>query len=145
MTYFELVGGGNFIRIDLISLAHPNADIDWDRNWINSKVTVKAGGFSGQFECYLMTTDFERFKHELSRLYENLEGKALFTTIEGQVKINIKGDGLGHFEADCSVMDFAGTGNTLEFEINFDQTGIPEMVSQLNYITKTFPISGELK
>ena len=143
--YFELKDSGDFIRIELINLNYPNAELDWDRNWIKSKVIVRAGGFSGQFQCDLMTTDFERFKQSLSQLYDKLDGTASFDTIEGQIEIKINGDGIGHFEADCSVMDDAGMGNKLDFEINFDQTIIPEMVRQLNNITKTFPISGDLK
>ena len=143
--YFELKDSGDFIRIGLINLTHPNAENDWDRNWIRSKVTVKAGGFSGQFECNLMTTDFERFKRGLSILYDKLDGTASFDTIEGQVTIKIMGDGIGHLVADCSVMDDAGLGNKLEFEINFDQTVIPDLVRQLDEITWAFPISGDLK
>ncbi|SIN70035.1 WapI family immunity protein [Algoriphagus halophilus] len=143
--YFELKDSGDFIRIELMNLNYPNAELDWDRNWIKSNVIVKAGGFSGQFECDLMTTDFERFKKSLSQLYDKLDGTASFNTMEGQVEIKIKGDGIGHFEADCSVMDDAGIGNKLDFEINFDQTIISEMVRQLNDITKTYPISGDLK
>ncbi len=142
--YFEIKDSGDFIRIELTDLSHPNAELDWDKNWIKSKVMIKAGGFSGQFKCDLMTTDFERFKQDLSILYNKLEGTALFDTLEGQLKIIIKGDGIGHFEADCSAMDFAGTGNRLDFEINFDQAIIPEMVRQLENITRTFPVSGNL-
>lgn len=144
-TYFELKDSGDFIRIDLQNLNYPTAELDWDRNWIKSKVTVKAGGFSGRFSCDLMTTDFERFKRGLTLLYDKLDGTASFDTIEGQVEIKIKGDGIGHFEANCFVMDQAGIGNKLDFEINFDQTIIPEMIRQLNDITTTYPISGDLK
>ena len=144
-TYFELKDSGDFIRLELNHLNYPNAELDWDRNWIKSKVIVKAGGFSGQFNCDLKTTDFERFKRSLSKLYDQLKGTASFETIEGQIKIRIKGDGLGHFEADCSVMDDAGIGNKLDFEINFDQTIIPEMVRQLEIVAETFPVTGDLK
>mgnify|MGYP003110328123 CR=1 FL=1 len=143
--YFELKDSGDFIRIELMNLNYPNAELDWDKNWIASKVIVNAGGFSGQFECDLMTTDFEKFKQSLSLLYNKLDGLSSFDTMEGQVEIKIKGDGIGHFEADCSVMDDAGMGNKLDFKISFDQTIIPELVNQLNDITKAYPISGDLK
>jgi hypothetical protein len=142
--YFELKDSGDFIKIDLIHLSHPNAELDWDRNWIEANVTVKAGGFSGHFNCALMTTDFVRFRNQFADLYNKLDGTAKFDTIEGQIIIIIKGDGIGHFEANCSVMDIAGLGNKLDFEINFDQTFIPEMIRQLENINKTFPVFGEL-
>ncbi|MBK7484233.1 MAG: hypothetical protein IPI72_16170 [Flavobacteriales bacterium] len=142
-TYFEIGDSRDFIRIDLIALSFPNAELDWDRNWIKSIVTVKAGGFSGQFHCNLMTIDFQQFEQQLAPLYNRLDGTAIFDTMEGQVSIKINGDGIGHFGANCSVMDFAGTGNQLDFEIGFDQTNISDMIRQLGTIIKLFPVSGD--
>lgn len=141
MLYFELKYNGDFLRIELLNLAYPDSRLDWDRKWINSNASLKVGGFSGQFDCLLMTTDFDRFNKEFTPLYEKLDGTATFNTIEGQIEIKIKGDGIGHFEAVCRVMDFAGTGNTLEFRLNFDQTIIPELVNQLENITRTYPVT----
>ena len=42
-TYFELKNNGDFIRINLIELSHPYAELDCDRSWIKANVTVKAG------------------------------------------------------------------------------------------------------
>ena len=141
ITFFELKGSGEFLRINVIGLAHPDAKEDWDRKWVKSKVSLKAGGFIGQFACDLMTSDFQQIKEQLSELYEKLDGIAIFDTIEDQIKIKIKGDGIGHFMADCIVMDSPGTGNSLEFELEFDQTYIPEMINQLENITRTLPTS----
>ena len=143
--FFELKGSGEFLRIDVIGLAHPDAKDNWDRKWVKSKVSLKAGGFTGQFACDLMTPDFQQFKEQLSELYEKLNGIAIFDTIEGQIKIRLKGDGIGHFMADCIVRDSPGTGNSLEFELEFDQTYIPEMINQLENITRTFPTSATQK
>ena len=140
--FFELKEREDFLQIELIGFAHPEAELDWDRNWIKSKLTLKAGGFSGQFDCDLMTTDFVRFKEQLSRLYEKMDGIAIFETREEQVAIRIEGDGIGHFQADCIAMDFPGTGNKLEFGLNFDQTFIPDLVRQLKAITQIFPKQG---
>ena len=145
IPYFEIKGSGDFIRVELVHLAHPNAEDYWDKNWVKSKITVKAGGFSGEFSCDLMTTDFVRFQEQFFRLYDKLDGAAIFDTIEEQINIKIKGDGFGHFEANCIAVDYAGTGNTLEFLINFDQTIIPHVVRQLASITKSFPVTGSLE
>lgn len=65
--------------------------------------------------------------------------------MENQVDIKIKGDGIGHLNAECEVMDFAGMGNKLIFEINFDQTHIPKLLNELGKIISKFPKIGELK
>lgn len=144
-NFFQIKGGADFLRIEIIRFAHPGAELDWDRNWVKSKLTLEAGGFSGQFDCDLVTTDFKRFREQLSELYEKMDGIALFDTIEEQVNIRIKGDGIGHFKADCNVMDNPGTGNSLGFELEFDQTFVPQIINQLDKIMRTFPTSATQK
>ena len=144
-TFFEISDSGDLIRIELIGLNYPDAELDWDRNWLRSFVKVKAGVFSGEFKADFMTVDFVGFKNELANLYEKLNGIAIFQTLESQVEIKIVGDGIGHLNAKCVVMDGAGIGNKLEFEISFDQTHIPKILNQLKNITNKFPKTGELK
>lgn len=144
-TYFEISENGNLIRIDILGLNYPNAEDDWDRNCLKSIISAKADAFSGNFKADLMTTDFETFKNELTNLYDKLKGIATFNTLESQVDIKITGDGIGHLKAKCEVMDYAGIGNKLEFEIDFDQTQIPKIVNQLENIITKFPVSGDLK
>lgn len=138
-TYFEISESENLIRIELVELNHPTAELDWDRNWISGLVTVKAGVFHGQFKANFMKVDFTNFKDELITLYDKLNGYATFQPLEDQVSINIVGDGVGHLNAQCIVMDEVGHGNKLEFEIDFDQTYIPKILHQLEKIILLFP------
>lgn len=143
-TYFEISESGNLIRIQLIGLNQPNAELDWDKNWIRGIVKVNAGAFSGEFKADFMTTDFMNFKNELAKLYEKLNGIATFYTLEEQVLVKVVGDGIGHLKADCVVMDNVGIGNRLEFEIDFDQSQIPKILNELERITAKFPQIGKL-
>jgi hypothetical protein len=136
----EISENGDLIRIDIIGLENPNAVLDYDMDWIKSNITVKAGRFSGYFSASLMTNDFEVFKSELEILYNKLDGIALFQTLENQIYIKVVGDGIGHLNAKCRFMDFAGHGNELIFEMNFDQTQIPKIINQLEKITKKYKI-----
>ena len=93
-----------------------------------------------------MTVDFGIFKRELFRLYDNLKGVANFNDLEGYLKLKITGDGIGHFEADVKACDQPGVNaSELTFAMGFDQTGIKELVNQLDRITKQFPITGDFK
>lgn len=140
--FYELKGSGDFVRITPMILSPVESPSDWESSWIKCLVSVKAGGFLGSFKCDLQKNDFGIFKDELSQLYDELEGKAFFHSLEGQIEIEIKGDGIGHFVASCCVMDSAGVGNKLEFELSFDQTIIPEMAKQLSNITDLFMVTG---
>lgn len=142
--YFELTGSGDMVRLEPKTLARGSGELtDWDRNWINTLVTVKGGHFTGQFEAMFMTTDFERFKQELKPLYDNLKGTAKFSGFEGQLELKIKGDGIGHFEVDVLACDQPGIGGVLTFKMSFDQTIIKDLVEQLDSITRKFPIVGD--
>jgi hypothetical protein len=87
--YFEINNSGNLVRLEPVGLIKYNSDLDWDKNWVKTNVTIKGGMFSGQYEADFMTVDFERFKQELSPLYNNLKGTASFNDLEGYLKLKI--------------------------------------------------------
>lgn len=142
--YFEIFDAGDFVRLEPIELIKYNSDVDWDKNWIKTKVTIKGGKFSGQYLGDFMTIDFEKFKQELSILYNNLQGIANFNDLESYLELKITGDGIGHFEVDVKACDQPGVNaSELTFTMGFDQTEIKELVNQLDRITKQFPITGD--
>jgi hypothetical protein len=141
-TCFEMFDAGDIVRLEPIELIDYGSDVDWDKNWVKTRVTIKSGKFSGQYKGDFMTVDFEKLKQELSRLYENLKGTADFADTEGYLELKIKGDGLGHFEVNVSACDQPTFGNKLTFTMAFDQTTIKELVGQLDRITRQFPIIG---
>ena len=132
--FFAITDGPDIIKIQPLKWTYPDAELDSDKNWIQSKITVKLGAFRGEVYCELMTTDFELFKRQIKSLYNNLKGTASFKPIEQQIELKIEGDGIGHFIVDSEVMDDVGIGNRLISKITFDQTQIPLMVKQLNSI-----------
>jgi hypothetical protein len=142
-TYFEITDAGDIIRLEPINLSYPNADLDWDRSWLKTKVTVQGRVFSGQFVAEFMTVDFEKFRRELKALDKDFNGNATFKPIEEQLVLSIKGDGLGHFEVDCEATPEHHLGQTLTFSMSFDQTQLKDYVRQLDRITKAFPIDGD--
>lgn len=71
-----------------------------------------------------------------------LNDTATFKTLEGQIEVRCVGDGIGHFTVECSAMDQPGIGNELNVTMSFDQTIIPDLLRQLDKITRTFPIQG---
>lgn len=119
---------------------HENSQDYWDGNWLESKIDIRVGGFSGHLRASLRADEFQRFKDQLAKLYTELKGTAKFTALEHWLTIQVKGDGLGHFEAECQAMDGAGTGNLLEFRLAFDQTDIPAIVKGLELILRAFPV-----
>ena len=144
-TFFEIADSGDYVRVEALEFAHYDAELDWDKNWLKSKVIVKAGSFSGEYNAEFMTTDFARFKKDFSALYDNLSGGAMFNDVERYLELRIIGDGNGHFKMNVIANDMPGIyGSQLTFEIDFDQTYINNIVRQLNKITDAFPVVGKL-
>lgn len=143
-TYFEIFDGGDIIRVEPYQAIKYDSALDWDRNWIKTKITVKGGAFSGHYVADFMTTDFELLKRDIKKLDKDFNGTANFEPLEGQLKLNISGDGLGHFEVKCIAQDQPGIGGTLSFTLSFDQTELARLINELDKITKAFPISGDM-
>lgn len=142
--YFEIFDAGDMVRLEPLELIKYDSDLDWDKNWVKTNVTVKGGKFSGQYSGDFMTVDFAKFKQELSLLYNNLKGTAKFNDLEGYLELKITGDGIGHFGVDVKACDHPGIyASELTFTMGFDQTVIKDLINQLDIITQQFPIIGD--
>ena len=121
---------------------YPEATDYWDGNWIYADVTVVAGAFRGSFEANLRADEFERFRDQLRPLRESLVGRAVFDPMEPWLRIEIEGDGKGHFRAACRAADAPEVGNVLAFGVEFDQTELPGILKGLDAICEAFPVVG---
>lgn len=111
MTSLRFQIGGvdeEFVRIEVIA---SNGD-----GWLPSHITIRTGGFHGNFSADLDSWGFARFATELKSLYADLKRSATFTTYERQLELTIVGDGIGHMRLHGEAMDYAGTGNKLIFQ-----------------------------
>jgi hypothetical protein len=110
----------------------PEAASDSGYGWLSARVRINVGGFVGDVSMSLLFSELIRFKEELEPLYRTLRGKAELKTIEGQLHVVVEVDKLGHVKASGELLDAAGIGNALRFEIRFDQTLLWHTVSELD-------------
>jgi len=115
----------------------------WDGNWLQATIEITTGGFRGRFDAMLRAEDFVRFREQLRPLNERLSGVARFDTMEEWLRIEVDGDGKGHFRADCSATDQPGVGNRLTFAVDIDQTELPRILRALDAICDEFPLVGK--
>ncbi|AWA31060.1 hypothetical protein HYN48_13735 [Flavobacterium magnum] len=97
-TYFEIFDSGSFIKLEPIEYTYLSAEMDWDKNWIKTKVEIRLENFTGNYIAEFTTLDFEDFERQISALYDNLNGTASFSDMENYLELRIVGDGIGHFE-----------------------------------------------
>jgi hypothetical protein len=77
----------------------------------------------------------------LKKLYSFESSQGEFRTLESQLHIEIRGDRRGNFEATCKAED-SSCGNCLKFTLEFDQTYIPRMLTELDAIIEAYPVFG---
>jgi hypothetical protein len=131
----------DYLQILVDKYSYPNSNDFWDGNWMDTKINIKAGAFIGSFVAQIRNVDFLDFNKGLGNLYNKLDGFANFNCLEDFLEIKIKGDGLGHFSADCIANDKQTiSGNKLEFSLEFDQTEIISLTNMIDKILDKFPI-----
>lgn len=145
--YFEIRSAPNVLRLSPIRLLYPDAEHSWERNWIETQVSVVGGSFSGTYSAGFMTVDFEYLKQELNALHNNLAGTVIFSNqYEEQLELKFIGDGIGHLEVIITASDrFDMYAAKLSYTMDFDQTYLNAWIKQLNDITRRFPIQGDFK
>lgn len=136
------LGGDKRDYVTIRVNSRSNAPDYWDGNWMVCIVEVHAGGFRGQFEANLRTDEFERFHNEVKPLYDKLTGKAAFRAMEEQLVLELEGDGRGHIHIRGQACDMAGTGNTLNFKLDIDQTQLFGTMAQVGELLNRFPVRG---
>lgn len=72
---------------------------DCSDSWIDADVEVAAAAFHGSFAAQARAWGLARFRAQLRPLYTQLSGRAVFTTDEAWLLVEIVDDGKGHFHA----------------------------------------------
>jgi len=86
----------------------PEASDYWDGNWVYATIQIRAGAFRGEYEALLRTDELASFRDQLATLHAALNGSATFETMEHWLRVDIQGDGRGHFLAHCEARDQPG-------------------------------------
>ena len=137
--HFEIKESGDFIGIDVLGFEYATTENDWDRRWLQTKISLKAGAFSGSYRASMINSEFVILYNEFSNLYDNLHGEINFKCVEHHLKLEIKGDGIGHFHTKVVSNDNSYNGAELTFYLDFDQTFLPEILNSLERIIKIYP------
>jgi hypothetical protein len=132
------------LLIKIFGRTYPSCDDYWDGNWLSSDIHISSGAFTGHItnDVYLRTNEFESFLTQIEPLCESLKGTAEYASLEQQIELRIRGDGSGRFTAEGFVIDKHCEGNKLNFSIHFDQSNLPQTISNLKELLEKYPVVG---
>jgi hypothetical protein len=128
------------VEIDVLSYEQPaNSSDRHDRNWLRSEVRVQAGSYGGSESISILTWDLTSFLKQLEKLHDKLKGAATFDPLEGQIKLELKGDGRGQISLIGHISNSHPHATTLTFHLGFDQTYLADSIAQLRRVVAQFP------
>ncbi|RGP55143.1 MULTISPECIES: WapI family immunity protein [Pseudomonas] len=126
--------GGEEAEYVRVSIREENGD-----GWFSAAVEVVVGGFRGSYSASFNSWAFSSFEAQLEKMHRDLSGSALFTSYEAQLELVLECDLKGHIRLRGEATDYAGTGNTLVFELEIDQTHVPGIINTLQAALKRYP------
>lgn len=112
----------------------------YDDNWLVVSVRLRVGQFSAEFDAAFLTQEIVDFKNELQKLYDTLKGMARFSTIEGQVSLEVVVNDCGNMIVSGVVVDNLSLGNKLEFSFQSDQTYLKTALKEIDEVVSRFPV-----
>jgi len=133
---------GDYLKLSVICRSHPDKNDYWDGNWLRATVDLRAGGFRGTVEGDIRADEIAGFLVPLWKLHQSLQGIAQFETLETWLSLRATGDGCGHIDVECEILDQPGIGNRLVCTLKSDQTYIKNTIAELAAAVEAFPVIG---
>jgi hypothetical protein len=114
--------GGDRLTVEIVGYLAPEPESPIDADWLRCSVEVSAGAFQGAFPALLRVDELEGLYAIIDRLYDDLRGNDSWHTAEGQIELDLGGDGLGHITVRARCSDVAASDNRLMLTLTLDQT-----------------------
>lgn len=138
----QIRGDGNIIQIEVFGYERPDANDEYDANWLRARCSVTVAEFSAVLSLALVAHDFAQFADELEQAVQRLKGTAIFSTVEAGLAIEIKFTTAGHAEVFGSArsQSIVPDVSVLSFSFETDQSFLAHTVRQLKTIVSRFPV-----
>ena len=133
----QIRGDGNAIQIEVFGYEWPDADDEYDANWLRARCSVTVAEFSAVLSLALVTHDFARFADGLEQAVQLLRGTAAFSTAEAGLAVEVKFTTAGHAEVFGSVRSqtsFVPDRSLLAFSFETDQSYLAHTVRELRAV-----------
>ena len=119
------------LGFDLLERAHSTEPYE---DWIRLGVTVKTRTFHGAFDWSITSQDLRTLRDYFSRFYDQVGREQIlkFEPVEPNVEFVFRAAGGGNVEVDYKFQGELAWGPTLTGSCSFDQSHIPEILTQLD-------------
>lgn len=103
-----------------------------------SSIEIESSGYQVKGSFYITTAELFSFYKQLQECYNTLKGTAVLANYEGNLRLTVEMDGLGHARISGFFREKLHEGNELRFELQTDQTYLFQPVSGLSDIVSVY-------
>lgn len=136
-------GTDKLLRIVIQKRSNEHATDFLDANWLDCTIEARTGHFSGQYPAALRAEAFASFKDQLKELQHLDKGNAYFDSMEPYLKINLKADCKGRYDAVCLARETLNSNaSELKFSIPLDAMGLRQLIESLDRICSAYRVIG---
>ena len=108
-----------------------------------TRLLATAPGFRADFTASLNLSELVDLHEQILLMRTTLQGRAELKAWDGWIDLKAELDRTGHVLWSVDIAYPTGSpGARLQFEINNDQTYLPDILNQLNTVLETFPVRG---
>jgi len=130
------------LRLWVHGLEFPDSDDYWDVNWLRVTAEYRAGESRVRAHGpFVHLGEVLALLEGCEALHRTLEGSAALSCIEPTLRVDLKGDGLGHVGCVVSLTPDHLTEEHC-FRSEIDQTFLPDIVQACRRILERWPIRG---
>lgn len=141
-----LAGEGCVLVLRVLGYERPDELTGADANWLRADAELRAsttGRFQAQHEISVRTDELLRFRDQLARLLQTLEGEALLSHTENQVGCAVRlKDGVG--ELDAFLREEIGAELRVT-HVRTDQTYLRQALGEIDSVVRAFPVKGDFR
>jgi hypothetical protein len=128
------------VRLEVIKYENMLAKSIDDANWLQAKLDVMAGPFSGSITLALTSNELELLHRKLSNAIKLLTGNIEFATMEGNLRLQMTFERTGEVLVQGSVTQDEAEENVLQYYFLTDPITLEAVVRDLERLVRQFPV-----
>ena len=137
----EIGGQGGHLMVEVLGYENPFAQDTSDANWLNCQVLIRIGEhFRADFPASFATSDFVRFREELTTVLTKVDGTASFLTDEDALSFSIEMSRTGGAVVGGVAQNYGQPQASLSFSFETDQTFLTQTLHHLVTVVTHFPV-----
>jgi hypothetical protein len=135
-----LKGDKGKIKIEIFGYEYPIAtDVD-DSNWLQARLEVSAGPFTGSVEISITAAELAMLCRELTGVTKALTGNVRFETMEGNWTLYLDFQRTGTAVVSGVITPCQAQDNSLHYEFRTDPITLEGLVRDLSRMATIFPV-----